>query len=232
MSLIRTALRADISCLSEPHVIETLDIDNLADELADGAPLPFLTPERMGVQDLIVVATEPESGRYLGLLGVRHEEAGAQPYMRLDIACVAPMVRGQRLMTRLLAHAAMVSARHTPVLAACAGTAAWFRALRHFAFQIDHAEFYPTPAGAAIAFRTALTARQIAAGMCPEHRFDLATGVLHGKWPVTAPRLQRHSSADAWCEVALDAMPLLSERLLAVIDLRGVSRTALRALAE
>jgi hypothetical protein len=70
--------------------------------------------------------------------------------------------------------------------------------------------------------RTAALARQIAGTLCPEHRYDLATGVLHGKWAVPALRLRRHASADAWCEAARDAAPILSERLLAVVDLRDV----------
>lgn len=223
--------RAELRCLSEPHMIETLDIDHLVDELADGTPPSFLTPERLCVQDLVVVATEPGSGRYLGLLGARDETVGGQSYLRLDIACVAPMWRGRRLMSRLLAQAAAARARSAPVLAARTGTPAWFRALRHFAFQIDGAAFHPAPAGTAIALRTAATARRIATVMCPEHRYDVATGVLHGRWTIPIRTLPRHSSADAWCEAALDAAPLLSERLLAVIDLRGVNRAALRALA-
>ncbi|HTC07853.1 MAG TPA: hypothetical protein VK726_03670 [Acetobacteraceae bacterium] len=223
--------RADLRCLSEPSMIETLDIDHLVDELADGTPPSFLTPERLCVQDLVVVATEPGSGRYLGLLGAHQETAGGQSYLRLDIACVAPMWRGRRLMSRLLARAAAARTRETPVLAARTGTPAWFRALRHFAFQIDGATFHPAPAGSAVTLRTAAAARQIATVLSPEHRYDIATGVLHGKRPMPIRTLPRHSSADAWCEAALDAAPLVSERLLAVIDLRGVNRAALRALA-
>jgi hypothetical protein len=223
--------RADLRCLSEPSLIETLDIDHLVDELADGTPPSFLTPERLCVQDLVVVATEPGSGRYLGLLGAHEETAGGQSYLLLDIACVAPRWRGRRLMSRLLARAAAARTRETPVLAARTGTPAWFRALRHFAFQIDGATFHPAPAGSAVTLRTAAAARQIATVLSPEHRYDIATGVLHGKWPMPIRTLPRHSSADAWCEAALDAAPLVSERLLAVIDLRGVNRAALRALA-
>ena len=223
--------RAELRCLSEPHMIETLDVDHLVDELADGTPPAFLTPERLCVQDLVIVATEAGSGRYLGLLGARDEIAGGQPYLRLDIACVAPTWRGRRLMSRMLARAAAARARQAPVLAASTGTPAWFRALRHFAFQIDGAAFHPAPAGTVIALRTAAISRQIAAVLCPEHRYDIATGVLHGRWVMPIQALQRHASADAWCEAALDAAPLLSERLLAVIDLRGVNRAALRTLA-
>lgn len=231
MNPVLRPLRAELRCLDEPHLIEALDMDHLTDELADSTPPAFLTPERLCLQDLVVVATEPESGRYLGLLGARDELAGNQTYLRLDIACVAPMARGQRLMTRLLARAALARTRRTPVMAARIGTPAWFRALRYFAGQIEGAAFHPAPPGQAIALRTALTARQIAATLCPHHRYDVATGVLHGHWVMPVPRLQRHSSADAWCEAARDVVPLSSERLLAVIDLRGVPRTALRGLA-
>ena len=65
--------------------------------------------------------------------------------------------------------------------------------------------------------------------MCPEHRYDVATGVLHGKYLVPARSLPRHSSAEAWCEAMRAAPPMLSERLLAVVDLRGVTEAALWA---
>jgi hypothetical protein len=138
------------------------------------------------------------------------------------MACVAPQARGQRLMSRLLARAAAERAGRTAVLAARTATPAWFRALRHFATEIPGAAFHPAPTGTAVVLRTAALARQIAGTLCPEHRYDLATGVLHGKWAVPALRLRRHASADAWCEATRDEAPILSERLLAVIDLRDV----------
>src|SRR5580658_4977680 len=84
MSMVRTQQPVRLTCLSEPHMIETLDIDQLVDDLADGTPPGFLTPERICVQDLIVIATAPQSGsrpgtkpgRTLGLLGVRDDAAG------------------------------------------------------------------------------------------------------------------------------------------------------------
>jgi hypothetical protein len=251
MNMVLTEHAVRLTCLSEPHMIETLDIDQLVDDLADGMPPGFLTPERICVQDLIVVATVPQwepnwgpkseqqggprsgpkpgakpagkSCRYLGLLGVRDDMADGQPFLRLDMACVAPQARGQRLMSRLLARAAAERAGRAAILAARTATPAWFRALRHFATaELPGAAFHPAPTGAAITLRTAALARQIAGRLCPEHRYDVATGVLHGKWAVPALQLRRHASADAWCEAARDAAPVLSERLLAVIDLRDV----------
>jgi hypothetical protein len=245
MNLIRTKPLVRLTCLSEPHMIETLDIDHLVDDLADGAPPGFLTPERICLQDLIVVATvsnpgtKPDAkpgarpganlGRYLGLLGVRDDVAGRQAFLRLDMACVAPLARGQRLISRLLARAAAERVEHTPILAAQTATPSWFRALRHFATELPNAAFHPAPAGAVVTLRAAALARQIAATLCPEHRYDVATGVLHGKWPVPALKLRRHASADAWCEAARDTVPILSERLLAVVDLRDVTAETLLA---
>jgi len=232
-----------LTCLSEPHMIETLDIDQLVDDLADGTPPGFLTPERICVQDLIIVATVPQSGsrpgtkpgakpsRILGLLGVRDDTAGGQAFLRLDMACVAPQARGQRLISRLLARAAAERVGRTAVLAAQTATPSWFRALRHFATELPGVGFHPAPAGAVVALRTAALARQIAGVLCPEHRYDLATGVLHGNRSVPALKLRRHASADAWCEAARDAAPMLSERLLAVIDLRDVTAATLLARA-
>jgi hypothetical protein len=57
MNMILTKYPVRLTCLHEPHMIETLDIDQLVDDLADGTPPDFLTPERICVQDLIVVAT-------------------------------------------------------------------------------------------------------------------------------------------------------------------------------
>lgn len=223
MTLVLTEQRVRLTCLNEPHLIETLDMDRLVDELADGSPPAFLTPERICVLDLVVVATEAKSGRYLGLLGARDDAAGGQPFLRLDMACVAPAARGRRLIARLLARAAAERARHAAVLVARTATPSWFRALRHFATLVPGGAFHPAPADAVVSLRTVAVARQIAAALCPEYRYDVATGVLHGKWSVPALRLRRHASADAWCEAARDATPVLSERLLAVIDLRGVA---------
>jgi len=251
MNSAQTKQPVRLACLSEPHMIETLDIDQLVDDLADGTPPGFLTPERICVQDLIVVATVPQSGpqqgpksglkpetkpgaspgRYLGLLGLRDDTAGGQPFLRLDMACVAPAARGQRLISRLLAFAAAERAGRTTVLAGQTATPSWFHALRHFATELPGAAFHPAPAGAVVALRTAALARQIAARLCPEHRYDIATGVLHGKWSVPTLKLRRHASADAWCEAARDATPVLSERVLAVIDLRAVTQATLLARA-
>jgi len=235
MNLVMTEQRVRLTCLSEPHMIETLDIDQLVDDLADGTPPWFLTPERICVQDLIVVATVAKSGersgRYLGLLGARDGTAGGQAFLRLDMACVAPMARGQRLVSRLLARAAAERVGRTAILAARTATPSWFRALRHFATELPGVACHPAPAGAVVALRTAALARQIAGALCPEHRYDVATGVLHGKWPVPARPPRRHASADAWFEAMRDATPFPLERLLAVIDLRGVAEAALRARA-
>jgi hypothetical protein len=231
MNLVLKEQRVGLTCLSEPYMIETLDIDQLVDELADGTPPAFLTPERICIQDLIVVATVEKTGRCLGLLGARDDMAGGQAFLRLDMACVAPMARGQRLISRLPARAAAERAGPTAVLAARTGTPSWFRALRHFAANLPGVAFHPASAGAVVTLRTAALARQIAGTLCPEHRYDLATGVLHGKWTVPARSLRRHASADAWCEAMRDAPPVLVERLLAVLDLRGVPEAALLARA-
>jgi GNAT superfamily N-acetyltransferase len=224
MALVLTEQRVRLTCLNEPHLIETLDIDRLVDDLADGAPPAFLTPERLCVQDFVVVANDARSGRTLGLLGARDDAAGGQAFLRLDMACVAPAARGHRLISRLLARAAAERLGRTAVLAARTATPSWFRALRHFATTLPGVAFHPAPAGAVVALRTAALARQIAGALYPEHRYDVATGVLHGKWSVPALALRRYASADAWCEAARDAAPVLSERLLAVIDLRGAGR--------
>jgi hypothetical protein len=231
MGLVLTGHRVRLACLSEPHMIETLDMDRLIDDLADGAPPSFLTPERLCVQDLIVVAADARSGRYFGLLGARDDVAGGQAFLRLDIACVAPRARGNRLVSRLLARVAQERVGRTAVLAARTATPAWFHALRHFAGNLTGAAFHPAPAGTVVTLGTAALARQIAATLCPEHRYDVATGVLHGKWAVPTLSLRRHTSAEAWCEAMREAAPILSERLLAVIDLRDVAEAALRARA-
>ena len=232
MNLVLTGQRVRLSCLSEPHMIETLDMDQLVDDLADGTPPSFLTPERICIQDLIVIATAEKTGRCLGLLGARDDMAGGKPFLRLDMACVAPMARGQRLISRLLARAAAERVGRTSVLAARTATPSWFRALRHFASTLPCAAFHPAPAGAVVALRTAALARQIAGALCPEHRYDLATGVLHGKWTVPARALRRHASAEAWCEAMRDAAPVPAERLLAVIDLQGAPEATLLARAR
>jgi hypothetical protein len=229
MNLVLTEQQVRLTCLTEPHMIETLDMDQLVDDLADGTPPAFLTPERICVQDLIVVATAGNPGRYLGLLGARDDVVGGQPFLRLDMACVTPLMRGQRLIARLLARAALERMGRTPIMAARTATPSWFRALRHFATDLKSAAFHPAPAGAVVTLRTAALARQIAGALCPEHRHDVATGVLHGKWTVPASSLRRHASADAWCEAMRDAAPILSERLLAVIDLREVAEATLLA---
>jgi hypothetical protein len=247
MTLILTEHNIQLTCLNEPHMIETLDIDQLVEDLTDGTPPVFLTPERICMQDLIVVAVLVKPGtnarakvgaksgakptRYLGLLGARDDTAGGQAFLRLDMACVSPAVRGQRLVSRLLARAAAERIGRTPILAARTATPSWFRALRHFANDLAGTAFHPAPAGAVISLRAAALARRIAGALCPEHRHDIATGVLHGKWTVPALPLRRHASADAWCEAMRDAAPMLAERLLAVIDLSDVARSTLLARA-
>lgn len=232
MNLVLAAQQVRLTCLSERHMIETLDIDQLVDELADGSPPAFLTPERICFQDLIVVATTEKTGRFLGLLGARDAMAGGQAFLRLDMACVAPMARGQRLVSRLLARAAAERVGQTSVLVGRTATPSWFRALRHFAGTLRCAAFHPAPAGAVVTLRTAALGRQIAGALCPEHRYDIATGVLHGKWAVPARSLRRHASADAWCEAMRGTMPVVAEWLLAVVDLRGVPEATLLARAR
>src|SRR5208337_3567177 len=123
-----------------------------------------------------VAKSGERSGRYLGLLGARDGTAGGQAFLRLDMACVAPMARGRRLVSRLLARAAAERVGRTAILAARTATPSWFRALRHFATDLAGVAFHPAPAGAVVALRTAALARQIAGVLCPEHRYDVATG--------------------------------------------------------
>jgi hypothetical protein len=231
MTLVGMERAVQLACLSDPHTIETLDMDRLVEDLTDGMPPSFLTPERICVQDLIVVATEARSGRYLGLLGARDDSAGGQAFLRLDMACVAPRARGQRLIARLLARAAMERVGRVTALVARTATPAWFHALSHFASDLAGSAFHPAPAGVVVALRTVALARQIASALSPEHRYDVASGVLHGKLTMPAMSLQRHASAEAWCEAMRDAPPVLSERLLAVVDLRDVTAATLQARA-
>jgi GNAT superfamily N-acetyltransferase len=243
MNLVLTEPRVRLTCLSDPHMIETLDMDRLVDDLADGIAPKFLTPERICLQDLIVVATIAQPGaksgakrgaspeRYVGVLGAGDGMAGGRAFLRLDMACVAPRARGQRLMSRLLARAAAERVERTSILAARTTTPSWFHALRHFAADLEGGTFHPAPAGGVVALRNAALARQIAAVLCPEHRYDVATGVLHGRCAVPVLKLRRHASADAWCEAARDTAPILSEELLAVIDLQGVAPATLLARA-
>ena len=190
-------------------MIETLDFDQLVEDLADGTPPVFLTPERICVQDLIVVAalvkpgqdrtnpgrTRGEAGakptRYLGLLGARDDTAGGQAFLRLDMACVAPPVRGQRLVSRLLACAAAERIGRTPILAARTATPSWFRALRHFATDLAGTAFHPAPAGAVItaAHRGAgASDRRCAVSRAsPRHRHRRAARQMDGAGAAAAP---------------------------------------------
>ena len=239
MDLVLTEPRIRLTCLSNADAIETLDIDQLVDDLADGTPPDFLTPERLCVQDLVVVATAEAagrkatlgSGRYVGLLGARDAVVEGHPFVHLDMACVAPRARGQRLVSRLIAQAAAERVGQTAILAARTATPSWFRALRHFASALSGAAFHPAPAGTVVKLRTAALARQIAGELCPEHRHDVATGVLHGNWAVPTRPVRRYASADAWC-AAIEAESVISERLLAVIDLHDVTAGALRELSQ
>jgi hypothetical protein len=243
MNLVLTEPRVRLICLNEPRMIETLDMDRLVDDLADGVPPTFLTPERICAQHLIVVAmiTQPgakshakpgtSSGRYVGLLGACYDMAGGQAFLRLDMACVAPRARGHRLMSRLLARAAAERVERTSILAARTATPSWFHTLRHFAANLEGSTFHPAPAGGVVALRNAALARRIATVLCPERRYDVATGMLHGRCAVPMLKLRRHASAEAWCEAARDADPALSEQLLAVIDLHGVAPAILLAQA-
>lgn len=221
-----------LNSLGERRLIEALDIDHLVDELADGIPPRFLTPDRLRAQNLVVLATETCSGRYLGLLGARDDLANGQEILRLELACVAPMLRGRRLATRLLARLAAERERRSPILVARTASPGWLRALHHFAARVEGAAIHPAPPDAVVALRTTATARRIAAALYPEYRYDLVTGRLHGTWTPPARSLLRHAASDAWYEAAPAPAPVLSGQLLALVDLRLVRRATLLALAR
>jgi hypothetical protein len=233
MKTKRTEPGVRLTCLTQQRLIDALDIDHLVDELADGVPPPFLTPSVLCEQTLVVVATEPESGRYLGLLGGRKETLpGGLTFLQLEMACTAFTLRGRRLISALLACAALESAEHVPVFAARTGSPSWFRALRHFASRVEGAAFHPTPAGAVVVLRAAAMGQEIARAICPEQRYDVATGMLHGAYSGLPRLMPRYSSADAWFATAEAAPTEMPGRLLAVVDLRGASKASLLAIVR
>lgn len=226
--------RADLRThyVRDPFAIETLDLDQIIDELAaaspGGDPARWIGRTSLTEYDHLVLATDRRSGQCLGLLAAQdmlteREEA----FLFLRTGFVAEWARGHGLMRRmvvLMLLRADVNGALPTIIAARTNSGTFFRVLHDFAIRIPGVRIHPNPDAIAINLLAAGLARRIARQVGAGVRYEAGTSTLRGGLvaaggAVLAPAPARHSKIDALFGSTVGD----GDQILALMDLRDAA---------
>lgn len=160
--------RITLNYLQDRRALAGIDWPAVLDDLTDaGAP-----PNRCQWCDLdrlthVVLATDPASGGYIGMLGLIERATSLEPYLLVEVVMVRPGGQGIALRRAMLAHilARIVCLDGKPVaLASPPRNRSIEPALRDLGLHIGGSELHPPADGNVIRFTTASLARRIGPG--------------------------------------------------------------------
>jgi hypothetical protein len=224
MDHVLTEYGLRLTYLRNSEVIDDLDqdriLEDLTDDALDGDPLPWLTRYRLDDYDHLVLVTDKSSGRHLAFLAASSGATAREEFLLLETAFVATSARGQNLMRRMIAFAMLRIGGMGPVpsvVAACTRNPLCYRIMRDTARRFTGAVFFPDTDSAAINFHSATLAQRIAREIGPNHRFQAATGTIHG----IGPGNRRPLSSDPRIDSLFGQHMRPTDRMLAIVDLRG-----------
>jgi hypothetical protein len=222
-----------LTYLCDPATIDELDQDRILEDLAHAAPsddpLPWITRSRLSDYNHLVLATDRNTGRYLGLLGANDGATSREEFLLLETSFVAANARGQNLLRRMLALAILRIGGVTvapSIIAACTRNPIFYHILQSTARRFTGAVFFPEPESVAISFQTATLAQRIAREICPNFRFLATTGTIRGGRPPSGPFYHRPLSSDQRIENLFGQQMQPADQMLTMLDLRGTSEDA------
>ncbi len=154
-----------LTYLQDRRALRQIDWPAVFDDLTDASPSPchWRWCDLDGLTH-VVLATDPGSGRYAGVLGITERATPLEPWLLVELALVRPRDSGGTLPCAMLAHvlARVVCLDGKPV--ALAASRANQAALRDLSLNIPAAALHPPVEGNVIAMRAARLARQIGGG--------------------------------------------------------------------
>ncbi len=213
----------------DPHAIETIDIDRISRELADGSdaahPASSLRRIALTEYDHVVVVSDRTTGRCIGFLGARDgATARDEEFILLRAAFVAEPARGRGLMRRMIALVLLRAAGNGDmprVIAARTSCDKLVRALAGFALRLPDVVTYPAPPGEPTNLRAAGLAQSIARQVGRGVRFEVATGALRGG------RIAAGGTLLMEADSVLARFLGPPDQVLAVVDMRGADEESI-----
>jgi hypothetical protein len=178
-----------LTYLHNPSSNEAFDPCRILDDLSDSgiAMLPWQNPFRMAESDHLVLAAAGNDGGCLGVLAASDLATEREPFLFLDVVCVAPVARTSNLLQRMVALAMLRIAGTTAVptvLAACVRTPCCAQSLHELGTLFTAAALFPAvPDGVVIDLGMASLARRIARVVRPGSHYEAATGVFRSDAP-------------------------------------------------
>src|SRR6185312_4673732 len=166
-------------CLHDVSEMDGRDQARMRADLWDGGIANAVVPGRRWLdleeQDFVVLVSDFQRNRCLGLLTATERSTEREPFLLVEAAYVAPSARGRNLLQRMVAFAVLCIARYDRIptlVAACAQGEACRRNLSDVRQHFRAASVFPRPDEAAIDLGMAGLAQRIARVIRPGARYE------------------------------------------------------------
>ncbi len=225
----------------DPREIEKIDFDRVIEDLCaagpDSDPAAELVGAHLSDYDHVVLATDQQTGRCVGLLGMvdRITDQG-ENFLLLQMGYVAAVARRRGLMRRMLAFALLrVAGEDTlpAILVTRTSSPLFYQVLHGFARRTPGAAIHPDPTGNVTTLATAALCRRVARNVAARVRFDVGSGALRGGLVEAGglPVLPT-SSPDPLIEALFCRTLGPTDQVLALLDLRASTEADVVELAR
>ncbi len=193
--------RIKLTYLQDRRALAGIEWPDILDDLTDTEAPPWAFRwSDLAALTHVVLATDCDSGRYVGVLGLIERSTPLEPWLLIETAMVRPGEKGATLLRAMLAH---VLVRITcldgkpAALAAPRGERSVEPVLRDLGLNTRMSEVYPPEEGNVINLRAASLARRIGTGgvlldLRPVAEASLLRDLcgLHGSRPVRLKQLR------------------------------------------
>jgi GNAT superfamily N-acetyltransferase len=234
ISLAQSDLRTHY--IRDPFAIETIDIDQIVQELAEGSPgsTPSLwvghTP--LTEYDHVVLASDRRSGRCLGVMGARDGVTERdEEFLFIHTGFVAERARGKGLMRRMIALTLLRAAGNDAmprIIAARTCSRLFYRVLNDFGARIPEVVVYPDLEAGPVSLPAASLAQRIARQVARGTRFEPGTGALRGGLAAAGGgKIPPTLSHDPRIDELFGRTLAPPDQILAMVDMRPASEEAI-----
>ena len=187
-------------CLHDVSEMDGRDQARMRADLWDGGIANAVVPGRRWLdleeQDFVVLVSDFQRNRCLGLLTATERSTEREPFLLVEAAYVAPSARGRNLLQRMVAFAVLCIARYDRIpslVAACAQGEACRRNLSDVQKHFRAASVFPRPDEAAIDLGMAGLAQRIARVIRPGARYEAGSGAFRASSVAPWDRASHHN---------------------------------------
>jgi hypothetical protein len=234
MDHVITSAKLRLRYLCDTDLIRGLDARKILDDLVEPATRYSLSwwfaSTCLSDLDHVVLATDYETDRYVGLLAANDGATAAETYLDLQAAFVIDAMHGSMLMRRMLAFAMLrIAALGTlpRVIAARTSTPCCYRLLSLFSQTIPDATVFPEIAPNAINLRGAGLARRIARRMAPTCEYETATGTIRHSRLSNRSCFTRTTVPDPDVEKMFATRLGDGDQIMVVVDMSEIDESAI-----